>query len=287
MNQLTLIVECNPANRKNVISQEGKNGWNAVVADAASISRGGCCQHQSWRMLPASEPTPAASATSLWILAFEKRFMTPWFRGLLVFGLATLWWWLYASINSYNSEPVRAIYWSPRPADVYPGLIQPISAVIYTFGAATLLFWPMILGWDWSRLRILLFSFLVGTIVGFSCFLMWPLAMARPEFDGTRIGESIMRVVFAVDHPANCFPSFHAFFAIIGALFIHAYRPDHSREYVAAYLLAAAVLVTTITTGQHYFIDPFGGGLLAVLCFYLSKWLLGRKNSRAEQKLSG
>ena len=31
--------------------------------------------------LPASEPTLAASATSLWILAYEKqRYMTPWFR---------------------------------------------------------------------------------------------------------------------------------------------------------------------------------------------------------------
>ena len=37
MNQLTLIVECYPANRKNEISQQDKNGWNASVADAASI----------------------------------------------------------------------------------------------------------------------------------------------------------------------------------------------------------------------------------------------------------
>ena len=35
---LILIVECYPANRKNVISQQDKNEWNAsVVADAASI----------------------------------------------------------------------------------------------------------------------------------------------------------------------------------------------------------------------------------------------------------
>ncbi len=211
--------------------------------------------------------------------------MTSWFRALFILGFAAFWWWLYASINAYNSDPLRAIYWSPRPADVYPGLIQPISAVVYTFGAAILLVWPMILCWNWSRLRNLLFSFLAGTIVGFACFLVWPLAMERPEFEGTRFGESILRVVFAVDHPANCFPSFHAFFAIIGAMFIHAYRPDHFREYVAAYALAAAVVVTTITTGQHYFIDPLGGGLLAILCYYLSKWLFGRENFGAEHKL--
>ena len=203
--------------------------------------------------------------------------MSPWYRGLLLFSFATIWWWLYALINLYNSEPIRAIYWSPRPVDIYPSIIQPISAVIYTLGAATLLVWPMVVCWDWSRLRIVLFAVLVGTILGFSCFLAWPLAMERPEFDGTRFGESIMRAVFSVDHPANCFPSFHAFFAILGALFIHAYRADHFFEYVAAYVLAGAVVVTTITTGQHYMIDPLGGGLLAVVCFYLSTRLLSRK----------
>ncbi len=205
--------------------------------------------------------------------------MTPWYRGLLLFSFSAMWWWLYALINAYNSEPLRAIYWSPRPVDIYPYIIQPISALIYTLGAAILLVWPIIVCWDWSRLRILLLSFLIGTIVGFSCFLGWPLAVARPDFDGNRIGESIMHVVFSVDQPANCFPSFHAFFAMIGALYIHAYRSDHFRDYVAAYALAAAVVVTTITTGQHYFIDPLGGVLLAFFCFYLSKWLLSSRRA--------
>ncbi len=200
--------------------------------------------------------------------------MTPWVRYLIVLGFAVLWWWTYASINAHNSKPSRAVYWQPKPADIFPSLIQPISAMIYTLGAAVLLVWPIILCWDWSRLKLLLFSTLVGTIVGFTCFLVWPLAIARPEFGGKKFGESIMRVVFAVDHPANCFPSFHAFFAILGALFVHAYRPDHFFEYGIAYALASAVVITTITTGQHYFIDPLGGGILAFLCFYFSKWLL-------------
>ena len=113
----------------------------------------------------------------------------------------------------------------------------------------------------------------VGTLVGFICFLVWPLAMERPTFGGKKFGESIMRLVFAVDRPANCFPSFHAFFAINGALFIHAFRTEYPIEIGLAYALAAAVVVTTITTGQHYFIDPIGGGLLAIVRFYFSKWL--------------
>ncbi len=200
--------------------------------------------------------------------------MTFGMRCLLLLGLAVLWWWTYTAINSHNSKPSRAVYWPPKPADIFPSLIQPISALIYTFGAAILLVWPILLCWDWSRLPFLIFSIFVGTIVGFTCFLVWPLAIARPEFGGRKLGESIMRVVFAVDNPANCFPSFHAFFAILGALFIHAYRPDQFLEYGIAYALAAAVVVTTITTGQHYFIDPLGGGIIAFLSFYLSKWLL-------------
>ena len=200
--------------------------------------------------------------------------MTHWIRYPLLLGFAVLWWWTYTAINSYNSQPSRAVYWPPKPADIVPTLIQPISALIYTFGAAVLLVWPVLLCWDWSRLELLLFSMFVGTIVGFTCFLVWPLAIVRPEFGGKKWGESIMRVVFAVDNPANCFPSYHAFFAILGALFIHAYRPDQFFEYGIAYALAAAVVVTTITTGQHYFIDPLGGGILAFVSFYISKWLL-------------
>ena len=200
--------------------------------------------------------------------------MTPWIRCVLLVGFAVLWWWSYATINSYNAKPTRAIYWSPKPADLFPSLIQPISALIYTFGAAVLLVWPIILCWNWSRLRVLLLSMFVGTLVGFTCFLKWPLAIGRPAFGGNKLGESIMRIVFSVDNPANCFPSFHAFFAILGALFIHASRPNHFLEYGAAYVLASAVVVTTITTGQHYFIDPLGGSILAFFSFYLSKWLL-------------
>ena len=200
--------------------------------------------------------------------------MTPWIRCVLLVGFAVLWWWSYATINSYNAKPTRAIYWSPKPADLFPSLIQPISALIYTFGAAVLLVWPIILCWNWSRLRVLLLSMFVGTLVGFTCFLKWPLAIGRPAFGGNKLGESIMRIVFSVDNSANCFPSFHAFFAILGALFIHASRPNHFLEYGAAYVLASAVVVTTITTGQHYFIDPLGGSILAFFSFYLSKWLL-------------
>ena len=131
--------------------------------------------------------------------------MTPWIQCVLQVGFAVLWWWSYATINSHNSKPARAIYWSPKPADLFPSLIQPTSALIYTFGASVLLVWPIILCGDWSRLRVLLLSVLVGTMVGFTCFLLWPLAIARPAFGGKKLGESIMRLVFHVDNPANCF----------------------------------------------------------------------------------
>jgi membrane-associated phospholipid phosphatase len=195
-------------------------------------------------------------------------------RLLLVLVVAATWWFSYSAINAYNSQAERAVYLEGQPSTIFPFLIQPFTAVVYTLGAAVLVVWPLIVCWQWQRLRLFLLANAVGTAVGFSVFGLWPLAMKRPCFTSERFGEAIMRWVFALDDCANCFPSFHAFFAITGALFVHRYRPTHPAEWLAAYLLAAAVVVTTITTGQHYFIDPVGGAALAFTSFYVSRWLL-------------
>ena len=43
-------------------------------------------------------------------------------------------------------------------------------------------------------------------------------------------------------------------------------------------VLAVLVLITTITTGQHYFIDSVGGVSLAWMAFYLSGLLIHKRS---------
>ena len=44
--------------------------------------------------------------------------------------------------------------------------------------------------------------------------------MVRPEYMGGTLGERLMLWVFSVDKPANCFPSSHVIFAVLGAYLI-------------------------------------------------------------------
>lgn len=179
---------------------------------------------------------------------------------------AAFWWLAYNALNSWNASPNRAIYLSPRPCDIWPGLIQPASASIYVGFTAILLVWPLILSWETKAFRNLLAMITIGSLIGFLTFAAWPLNMRRPEFAGNTIGESIMRAVFAIDHSANCFPSFHTFFAVLGALVI-INRSKSTLQSTIAFLLATAVMISTITTGQHYLIDVAGGGGLAIVCY--------------------
>lgn len=119
----------------------------------------------------------------------------------------------------------------------------------------------------------------VGTVIGFCIFAIWPLNIRRPEFAGDRFGEAIMRRVFAVDDSANCFPSFHTFFAILGAMVV-AWRSNSLAAAGLAALLACGVVVSTITTGQHYLIDVVGGTVTAAFSYSVVRvWEMWRTHN--------
>jgi membrane-associated phospholipid phosphatase len=184
---------------------------------------------------------------------------------LIVFGVT--WWWAYSALNAWNARSDRAVYLKTCPADVWPWLIQPASAVVYVGFAAVLLVWPCALGWRGTGFWSFLAMVSIGTVIGFCTFAIWPLNIQRPDFAGERFGEALMRYVFTVDKSANCFPSFHTFFAVLGAMVV-AERSDSFAATTAAALLAVGVMISTITTGQHYLIDVAGGGGLAVISYY-------------------
>ena len=187
------------------------------------------------------------------------------FKATALLMFAVVWWIGYSKINAFNAKADRAIFFSMRPVDYWGEIIQPASAIVYVAGAAILFAWPIAVTWNSPRIWRLIRRIATGTVVGFLIFLLWPLNIRRPEFDGHRFGESLMQAVFAVDDSANCFPSFHCFFAVLGAMVIQ--QNVTSKIWVAvAWLIACGVLISTIMTGQHYLVDVLGGSTLAFLC---------------------
>ncbi len=72
----------------------------------------------------------------------------------------------------------------------------------------------------WRGILFVMVCFTASSLVAFAVYGAWPVSMVRPEFAGGTLGERLMRWVFLVDKPANCFPSPHVIFAVLGAYLI-------------------------------------------------------------------
>jgi membrane-associated phospholipid phosphatase len=186
-------------------------------------------------------------------------------RLLLIAVCFLVWGVLYGLTNAYAADPSRTIR-LVRPYDVVPGIIQPWTAVVYVFGGLALPLLPFRYNWDWPKLRFVLACYALSAAVAFLCYCLWPVSIARPPFDGPGLGSWLMRQVLSADREANCFPSSHACYAVLGAILV---RHGGAGRVVSTltWLLAAAVCVTTVTTGQHYVLDVAGGVAVAVASY--------------------
>jgi membrane-associated phospholipid phosphatase len=177
-----------------------------------------------------------------------------------------VWTALYKLMNEWGTVSSRAIHLT-RPCDLWPGMIQPWTAVIYVFGGVLVAFLPFPYNWSWDRLRFVLATYAVASTISFLAYALVPLCITRPEFPGAGLGDRLMHGVLAVDNEANCCPSLHTVFAVLGAVLV-AHGGAPRGVCLATAVLAAAVCVTTVTTGQHYLIDVPGGVVTAVASYY-------------------
>ncbi len=193
-------------------------------------------------------------------------------RAAVVACYFAVWSAAYSFTNAYASDPARTIH-LVRPCDLAPGIIQPWTAVIYVFGGLALPLLPFIYNWRWPKLRFVLACYALSSTVAFVCYCVWPLGIVRPSFAGPGLGRWLMRQVVSMDNEANCFPSSHVYYAVLGAILVwHGGAGRLVRG--ATCLLAAAVCATTVTTGQHYVLDVAGGAAVAAASYAAVRLLL-------------
>jgi membrane-associated phospholipid phosphatase len=201
---------------------------------------------------------------------------TTWPRALLktvvVFGFFGLWLWAYDMVNAFAADPVRTIHLT-SPASVVPWIIQPWTAVIYILGGVIFPLVPFLYYPSWRGIAFVMACFTAASLMAFAVYWLWPVSMVRPEFAGGTLGERLMLWVFSIDKPANCFPSLHVIFAVLGALLIDRTGVGRWARWFW-WAFAAAVCVTTVTSGQHYFIDVPGGIAVALAGYLVGRWLI-------------
>ena len=192
-----------------------------------------------------------------------------------------LWSFFYIEINEWALHSPRTRYLT-SPRDTNPGVIQPWTAVIYVFGGFAAPLLPFLFNWRRERVGFVLLTYIVSSIILFVLLLAVPVGMRRPEYAGTDLGERLMRMVFAVDRETNCFPSSHAMFAVLCPILVaHGGAPRRVRT--IAWLLAVSICVTTVTTGQHYYMDVVAGALTAISGYFVAMTINGLwRRRRAE-----
>jgi membrane-associated phospholipid phosphatase len=193
-------------------------------------------------------------------------------KAVVVVGYFGLWLTAYDAINAFSSDPVRTIHLT-SPRSVFPGIIQPWTAMIYLIGGVILSLVPFWYYRSWRGIAFVMACMTVSSLLSFAVYWTWPVSMVRPEFTGSAVGERLMLLVFSVDEPGSSFSSLHATFAVLGALLIGraGVRPAALRFWRT---FAAAVCVATVTSGQHSFIDVPGGAAVALMGFAVGYWLM-------------
>lgn len=165
---------------------------------------------------------------------------------------------------------------------------------------------PFSPGWTWMYLSIYLMlpvvpfltvgrdrlvAYLKGaaimSFVAFGFFYLVPVELPRPH-DPSR--HPLYAALTAMDRPLNCFPSMHVGFAVFSVLFLHRVRRAEWPELPVAWLWAgwcwaAAIIISTLFTKQHYLIDLPAGAALAWISDRLghqTQLVMSRARSRAD-----
>lgn len=127
---------------------------------------------------------------------------------------------------------------------------------------------------DWFR--FVFADMLAKTICGI-IFIAFPTTNVRPEIEGSGLLCSLMALIYLLDPPLDLFPSIHCMVSMLCWLGIR--KCENIPLWYRNFTLVFAILIFASTqfTKQHYIVDVFGGVLLAIGCYYLSRRSNGYK----------
>ena len=111
----------------------------------------------------------------------------------------------------------------------------------------------------------LILMLIVIIILHIICFICVPTEYPRELYPTDNILLNFLRTV---DGPGSCFPSLHVSAAILFAFFFGKTKIVIIKK-IGMWLWVAAIIVSVLTTKQHYLVDVFGGILeMVTLLFF-------------------
>ena len=111
---------------------------------------------------------------------------------------------------------------------------------------------------------------LLSKTVSFLFFVFVPTAIVRPEVTGDTFWGLLVGILYRLDPPDNLFPSIHCVLSWLCWVVVRGRRDVPLWHRAAAFALAAAVCLSTLTLRQHVLADVVGGILVSELCYALT-----------------
>jgi membrane-associated phospholipid phosphatase len=128
-----------------------------------------------------------------------------------------------------------------------------------------ILFVPFLVCRDELRVMHVFYALALNSVLAGAIFLVWPTQVAVQQPSGEGLTGLLWQALLTVDRPVNCVPSLHVANASVCAF---ALRQEGTEWRYGAPVWLALIVLSTLTTKQHFFIDIAAGVLLAAFSFW-------------------
>ncbi len=130
---------------------------------------------------------------------------------------------------------------------------------------------PLVLGIKDDKLfKKYLNSVYISLVIALIIFIVYPTIMEREVLTINTFSDKLLSLVHIVSTPTKCIPSMHV---VLSTLFIFStnYSNKLSKTYkIIITIISVLIIISTLFTKQHYFIDVITGILVATV-----SWIIG------------
>jgi len=169
-------------------------------------------------------------------------------------------------------DPARAALLPPEVARFDPFIPFDPDFVFLYLAVYPMFLLPFFYCRSNSTLTRLAIGYFVMLTVSYAIFIISPVQFPRPPkaTGQTYFSNWVLNIVFGQDPPWNCLPSTHCAVAMLSALAI---AETDRKIGTWAILTALSVALSTFYTKQHYIVDALSGLLIAIVTFFLMRWI--------------
>ena len=107
-------------------------------------------------------------------------------------------------------------------------------------------------------------SIALVTLISTIIFIVMPTHVPRPQISGSDPFSALVRFIYSIDEPYNCFPSLHVAYATISVWYWHNAGPKQNWFRIFNIISFVSICLATVLTKQHYYPDIPGGLIVAI-----------------------